>query len=93
MSLSPNEFSAATKAIQEHQRILITPHANVDPDGLGSALACYQLFRALGKDVTVICPDTPPDSLDFLPGFEKLTQDIESHENFVITINLQGGVE
>jgi len=86
-------MSAALRAIQDHQRILITPHANVDPDGLSSALACFQLFTALGKDVTVICPDTLPEALEFLPGFEKLTQDIEGNENFVITVNLQGGVE
>ena len=93
MTLSGNDMSAAQRAIQDHHRILITPHANVDPDGLSSALACFQLFTALGKEVTVICPDTLPDTLDFLPGFEKLTQDVEGNENFVITVNLQGGVE
>ena len=93
MSLSSADYTAATKAIQDHQRILITPHANVDPDGLGSALACFQLFKAMGKDVTVICPDTPPESLDFLPGFETLTQNVEDSENFVITINMEKGVE
>ena len=93
MSLSSADYTAATKAIQDHQRILITPHANVDPDGLGSALACFQLFKAMGKDVTVICPDTPPESLDFLPGFETLVQDVEDSENFVITINMEEGME
>ncbi len=90
----PNsELSAATKAIQENQRILIIPHANVDPDGLGSALACYQIFRALGKDVTVVCPDTKPESLNFLPGFEELTEGLQEAQQFVITVNLQDGVE
>ncbi len=93
MVLQPHDFAAATKAIEEHKRILIIPHANVDPDGLGSALACYQLFQSLGKEVTVICPDTPPDSLGFLPGFEKLIQEIPESQNFVITVNLADGVE
>jgi nanoRNase/pAp phosphatase (c-di-AMP/oligoRNAs hydrolase) len=75
------------------ERILVIPHANVDADGLSSALACFHLFKDLGKDVTVICPDTLPDSLDFLPGFDKLTQEIAESQNFIITINLSEGVE
>ncbi len=93
MSLSRTEFTAATTVIEEHQRILVVPHANVDPDGLSSALACYQVLRALGKDATVVCPDTLPESLEFLPGFEKLSREVEEQQNFVVTINLDGGVE
>jgi phosphoesterase RecJ-like protein len=93
MALSPSSSQAATQAIEQHQRLLVIPHANVDPDGLSSALACYEMFRALGKDVTVICPDTPPESLRFLPGFEKLQGTIEENQNFVITVNLDAGVE
>ncbi|OGJ55905.1 hypothetical protein A2706_05355 [Candidatus Peribacteria bacterium RIFCSPHIGHO2_01_FULL_51_35] len=93
MSLSLTEFSAATKVIEDHRKILVIPHANVDPDGLSSALACYEMFRAIGKDVTVICPDTPPESLEFLPGFEKIEQEIAESQNFVLTINLDDGVE
>ncbi len=93
MALSPKDLSAATDVINRHQRLLVIPHANVDPDGLSSALACYQMFKSIGKDVTVICPDTPPESLRFLPGFEKLEGEIAEDQNFVVTINLDGGVE
>lgn len=93
MSIPQGDLSLATKMIEDHQRILVIPHANVDPDGLSSALACFQLFTSLGKDVTVICPDTPPEMLQFLPGFEKLSQEIEESQNFIITVNLEDGVE
>lgn len=93
MALSSSSISAATQAILANQRLLIVPHANVDPDGLSSALACYQLFTALGKDVTVICPDTKPEALEFLPGFENLTQEVTGTKQFVITVNLQDGIE
>ena len=93
MPLNSDQFSAAYSAIEGAQRILVVPHANVDPDGLGSALACYMLFTQLGKDVTVICPDTKPESLSFLPGYEKLQETVDGARNFVITINLDGGVE
>lgn len=93
MGLSKNQYTAATDLIRKHQRLLIIPHANVDPDGLSSALSCYQVFKAMGKDVTVICPDTPPESLRFLPGFEKLTGEIAESQNFIITVNLGEGIE
>ncbi len=93
MSLSSQQATAAFKAIEQAQRILVIPHANVDPDGLSSALACYHLFHGLGKDVTVICPDTLPESLQFMPGFEKLEQEVGESQEFIITVNLEDGVE
>lgn len=93
MGLTQQQYSAATELIRKSQRLLVIPHANVDPDGLSSALACYQVFKSMGKDVTVICPDTPPESLRFLPEFEKLTGDIAESQNFIITVNLGEGIE
>jgi nanoRNase/pAp phosphatase (c-di-AMP/oligoRNAs hydrolase) len=93
MALSPQSVAAAVQAIEQHHRLLVIPHANVDPDGLSSALACYQLFTALGKDVTVICPDVLPEALRFMPGFEKLEREVKESQDFVITINLDEGVE
>jgi phosphoesterase RecJ-like protein len=93
MSLSADAIAAATKAIEDHHRILILPHANVDPDGISSALACYSILKHIGKDVTVLCPDTPPESLSFLPGFEKFTTEVEESQNFIITVNLENGIE
>lgn len=93
MPLNPQELQAATKAIEQSKRILLIPHANVDPDGLSSALACYSLFKQLGKDCTVVCPDTLPESLDFLPNFQHLTTSIASERQYVITLDLRGGME
>ena len=93
MPLSPNEFQTASSMILKAQRILIIPHANVDPDGLSSALACYSIFRTLGKECTVVCPDTLPDALKFLPGYEHLTTNVASEQEFIITLDCSDGVE
>jgi phosphoesterase RecJ-like protein len=93
MALSNTSITAATHAIEQHRRILVVPHANVDPDGISSALAAATMFKALGKEVTVICPDVLPESLNFLPEFEKLQRDVREEQEFVITINLEDGVE
>lgn len=93
MPLTPASIADARKAIDSHNRLLIVPHANVDPDGLSSALACYSVFKALGKDCTVICPDTPPEALKFLPGFENLVTKVSGEQEFIITLDCSDGVE
>ncbi len=93
MSLSQQEFESATQAIERAQRILIVPHANIDPDGLSSALACYMFLKSLGKEATVIVPETPPESLSFLPGFDAVKEDISEAQQFIMTVNLDEGME
>lgn len=93
MSLQPHDYQAALQVIESHEKLLIIPHANVDPDGLSSALACYHMFRAMGKECTVICPDSLPESLEFLPGFEHLSTEIDEGQNFIITLDCSSGVE
>jgi phosphoesterase RecJ-like protein len=83
----------AKKMVEESRKMLIIPHANVDPDGLSSALACYLFFTSLGKECTVLCPDTLPESLEFLPGFEKLESTLKATQDFVITLDTSKGLE
>lgn len=92
MPLSPSELQAATSAINQAKKLLLIPHANVDPDGLSSALALFSLLKGIGKDVTVICPDTLPETLDFLPNFGHLETSIQSDQQFVITLDCSSGV-
>ena len=91
--MAESAHSQAKKFLEEHTKLLIVPHANVDPDGLSSALACYHVFTALGKECTVICPDTLPESLEFLPGFDKLEQELKDTQDVIITLDLKHGVE
>ena len=91
--MAESAHSQAKKFLVEHTKLLIVPHANVDPDGLSSALACYHVFTALGKECTVICPDTLPESLEFLPGFDKLEQELKDTQDVIITLDLKHGVE
>jgi len=83
----------AKRLIDGSKKILIVPHANVDPDGLGAALACYHLLTSIGKECTVLCPDTKPESLSFLPGFEKLEEEIKPQQDFIVTLDTSDGVE
>lgn len=91
--LSPSAIAAAAAAIEQHQRFLILPHANIDPDALSTALAFELLIRSLGKEVAVVCSEEPPSSLAFLPGFKRIERDIKETEEFIITINLPKDAE
>lgn len=91
--ITAKEFSEAAKIIEKAENILVVPHANVDPDGISSALACFHIFQSSGKKVTVICPDSLPESLGFLPGFQNLSREVKGQQNFIITVNLDEQTE
>lgn len=93
MSLTQTAVDAALQAINRHSRFLILPHANVDPDALSSALACAYLFRAMGKDATVVCEELLPDAFRFLPLVETVARDTKASQEFVVTLSLGEGVE
>lgn len=53
-------------------KIVLTCHVRPDGDALGSSMGLMHLLRSLGKEATVIVPDQPPKTLNFLPGFRDL---------------------
>lgn len=60
--------------IKKANRILLNCHASPDADTVSSSLAMYQVLTQMGKKVRVVCPDSLPSELKFLPNssvFEK----------------------
>jgi len=55
------------KAIRARQRFVVTSHARPDGDGIGSALACGQILRVMGKDAQVVISDGIPRIYQNLP--------------------------
>lgn len=58
--------------IEKSSRVILTCHVRPDGDALGSTLGMAHLLHALGKDATVIVPDQPPKTLQFMPGYKDL---------------------
>ncbi len=52
--------------LQDSQNILITSHVKADGDALGSEFALAVALRTLGYHVTVVNPDAPADSFQFM---------------------------
>ncbi len=50
------------KEIEQRNRFLLTSHARPDGDAIGSALACCQILRAMGKEAEVVLRDGVPSA-------------------------------
>src|SRR5215467_10997551 len=53
--------------IDQHARFVLTSHARPDGDAVGSALACCQVLRAMGKHADVVLHDGVPRIYQPLP--------------------------
>jgi bifunctional oligoribonuclease and PAP phosphatase NrnA len=60
--------------IRERHRFVVTSHARPDGDGIGSALACGQILRLLGKQADVVIHDSVPRIYQNLPFADRIVQ-------------------
>jgi phosphoesterase RecJ-like protein len=58
--------------IRERRRFVVTSHARPDGDGIGSALACGQILRQLGKDAEIVMHDGVPRIYQSLPFADRV---------------------
>jgi bifunctional oligoribonuclease and PAP phosphatase NrnA len=78
-------FTKAKQLIDESNNILLTMHERMDGDDGGSVLAMQHQLEKLGKTVTSAIKKGVPPNLSFLPGSEKISDDINS-ESFDLVI-------
>jgi phosphoesterase RecJ-like protein len=62
------------REIRARQRFVVTSHARPDGDGIGSALACGQILRMMGKDAEVVMYDGVPRIYQNLPFADRVIQ-------------------
>jgi bifunctional oligoribonuclease and PAP phosphatase NrnA len=60
--------------IRARHRFVVTSHARPDGDGIGSALACGQILRLMGKDAQVVMHDGVPRIYRNLPFADHVLQ-------------------
>lgn len=76
-----------TNLIERSQKILVMPSSPPDGDSIGSALAMYEVLKKLDKEVTVVCADTVPDVLRFLPHNEIIRDKFNPSQDFIVTLD------
>ena len=62
------------RQIGQHERFVLTSHARPDGDAVGSALACCQILRAMGKQADVVLHDGVPRVYRALPFADQVVQ-------------------
>lgn len=62
------------REIRARHRFVVTSHARPDGDGIGSALACGQILRVMGKEATVVMHDGVPRIYQNLPFADRVLQ-------------------
>jgi len=60
--------------IRARRRFVVTSHARPDGDGIGSALACGQILRRMGKEAEVVMHDGVPRIYQSLPFADQVIQ-------------------
>ncbi len=69
--------------IRARRRFVVTSHARPDGDGIGSALACGQILRAMGKDAEVVMHDGVPRIYRNLPFADRVVHADAVPANFL----------
>ncbi len=63
--------------IERANVIACLAHKDADADSLGSALGFALSLRSTGRDVRVLVPSPVPRMLEYLPGFDTISDDAE----------------
>ncbi|MFI3240354.1 MAG: bifunctional oligoribonuclease/PAP phosphatase NrnA [Bacteroidales bacterium] len=61
------QIEQLSKYLDIYNKIVITIHTSPDGDAVGSSLGLQHILLGMGKDVTVIAPDSLPANIKFLP--------------------------
>jgi bifunctional oligoribonuclease and PAP phosphatase NrnA len=64
------------QVIDRARVIACLPHKDADADSLGSALGFALSMRAMGRDVRVLVPSPLPRMLEYLPGFDTISEEV-----------------
>jgi len=77
------------REIGERDRFLLTSHARPDGDAVGSALACCQILREMGKQADVVLRDGVPRIYRPLPFADRVLQSEAVNGNYQAAILLE----
>src|SRR6202162_4902436 len=75
--------------IERRNRFLLTSHARPDGDAVGSALACCQILRAMGKHADVVLHDGVPRIYQPLPCADTVVRAVSVEGNYEAAIILE----
>ena len=84
----PNQI---TETLLQADNLLIVSHVFPDGDALGSQLALGEILESLGKKVYYYCEESVSTMYEFMPGSEKLKNDLPDIAVFDATVAVDCG--
>src|SRR5579864_4200372 len=75
--------------IEQRDRFVLTSHARPDGDAIGSALACCQVLRSMGKQADIVLHDGVPRIYRALPFADEVLQASRVAGNYEAAIILE----
>jgi len=77
------------ESIERRSRFVLTSHARPDGDAIGSALACCEILRFMGKDADVVLHDGVPRIYQRLPFADRVMRADRVNGNYDAAIILE----
>ncbi|MBU1167117.1 hypothetical protein KKC60_01770 [Patescibacteria group bacterium] len=83
-----NRQHAAKELIEKSQKILLVTKEHPSDDSVGSLLAMGLVLEKLGKEIDLVTHGPVASNLAFLSKHESISQNIETAENLVISLDI-----
>lgn len=88
-NISPEMSNQFLQTLKQARHVWISTHLNPDGDALGSALAVSLLLEEMEISYEILCHNTCPYNLDFLPNSKKIqTKPISNTADVAIVVDL-----
>ncbi len=88
-----NTVTQINNVLQKANEILVITHVSPDGDAIGSLTAMGQALIQLGKKPTLVCDDSPPEKLQYLPLIDHLQRKVDTRQEYDLLIALDCGDE
>ncbi len=75
------------ETINRSQKILITLPQTPSADAVAGGLALFLFLERLEKDVEIVAPTLPAENIKFLPGIEKIKNQLPGGRSLVIRVD------
>ncbi|MBI2041820.1 MAG: bifunctional oligoribonuclease/PAP phosphatase NrnA [Candidatus Nealsonbacteria bacterium] len=84
MTYLSEQFQQIDELLKSARRILIASHENPDPDAVSSVLTIHNILKSEGFETLPYLPNPAPKSLNYLPGFFEIKQQVDNFEPDVL---------
>lgn len=81
-----SNYKGIKEAIFSASNIVLSSHTSPDGDTLGSALGLFHFLKEIGIETQVVCPNSSPDYLAWMPDNESIISFEEDENEFKTAI-------